>query len=234
MDFIVLNAILFLGVIPALVFLFIGLKGYEGHYKDKTIFLTFVVGIAIGTIGAIVLFFTFGGFEGIVLFIILLAFFDQLIKTIVLNIGRFQKKKETCIYGLSLGLGFGSAFTPATITVMISNEITDTHTLTLLAIGTFGIILFHGATGAYIGYGVYIGRLTKYLFTAIMVEIPFNFIMSMLLIYSNPLSSNIQIGFVIGTIIFGIVIFFYVVRNIMPRILPQSGRRKRLKKRNST
>ena len=47
------QAVLFLGIIPALVFLYIALKGYEGHYKDKTIFLTFIIGIVLGVIAAV-------------------------------------------------------------------------------------------------------------------------------------------------------------------------------------
>ena len=83
---------LFLGIIPALVLLYISLKGYEGHYKDKTIFLTFVVGIILGVIAAFAQSLTFAG---VIIYIILLAFFDQLLKTIVLNLRRLQGKRET-------------------------------------------------------------------------------------------------------------------------------------------
>ena len=54
MDNIILpQASLFLGIIPALILLYISLKGYEGHYKDKTIFLTFIIGIVLGFIAEI-------------------------------------------------------------------------------------------------------------------------------------------------------------------------------------
>ena len=46
------QASLFLGVIPALIIMYISLKGYEGYYKDKTMFLTFVAGIIMGFVAA--------------------------------------------------------------------------------------------------------------------------------------------------------------------------------------
>ena len=228
-DIILPQASLFLGIIPALILLYISLKGYEGHYKDKTIFLTFIIGIVLGFIAALVLFLTFRGFEGIILFIVLLAFFDQLFKTIVLNLRRLQEKKETTIYGLSLGLGFGSAFTPFLIIAVSSLITSDVYVLSLIAIGSLGIILFHGATAAYIGYGIYIGRLTKHLLTAVIIQLPFNFILGMTIIYSRPNSLNIQLGLIVVLIIYGGIVFWYVVKKVMPRILIQSQRRKRSK-----
>ena len=169
------QASLFIGLIPALFLLYFSLKGYEGHYKDKTVFLTFIIGIALGFIAAFIQSYTFA-FS--ILYIILLAFLDQLFKTIILNIGRLQEKKETTIYGLSLGLGFGSSFTPFLIIAVSSLlDIQDVTRLTLIAIGSLGLILYHGATGAYIGYGIYIGKLTKHLFTAIILQIPLSFLL---------------------------------------------------------
>ena len=147
----------------------------------------------------------------------------------VLNIGRLQEKSETTIYGLSLGLGFGSSFTPFLIIAVSSLITSDVYVLLLIAIGSFGIILFHGATAAYIGYGIYVGRLTKYLLTAVIIQLPFNFILGMTIIYSRPDSLNIQLGLVAGLIIYGGSVFWYVNRKIMPQILKQSEKRKRSK-----
>ncbi len=220
------QASLFLGIIPALIFLYLAIKGYEGHYEDKKIFLTFVIGIIIGFVAAYVQSFTFAG---VLLYIALLAFFDQLFKTIVLNIRRFQEKRQTVIYGLTLGLGFGSAFTPFQIIAassFISNEV---YVLILISIGSIGIILFHGATGAYIGYGIYIGKLTRYLFISIIIQMPFNLLLGLIIISlgSEPLS--LTLIFVILTIIYGAIIFYYVTKKIMTKILEQSKRRKRKK-----
>lgn len=212
---------LFLGIIPALILLYIGLKGYEGQYKDKTIFLTFVVGIILGFVAAFAQLFTL---PGVIVYVILLACFQQLLKTIVLNIRRFHEKRETTIYGLSLGLGFGSSFTPFLMVAVSSLKTTDSTVLLLIAIGTLGLILFHGATGTYIGFGVYKGKLTKYILTAIIVQLPINGLLDMAIIYSDTTFFSILGVLVIGAIIYGAVAFWYVVKKIMPQILSQKQR----------
>ncbi len=230
-----IQAVLFLGIIPALVLLFFSLKGYDGHYKDKTIFLTFIIGIILGVIAAVarlllnppplIIAHTILIDIFTIIFILLLAFLEQLFKTIVLNIGRLQYKKETVIYGLSLGLGFGSSFTPF---LVIAGSIVNQSNLSFLALvafGSVGFILFHGACGAYIGYGIFTGKMTKYLFITILLQIPFNAI--------ADLSRSIYpyyIVFQIVLVIYGAIIFWYVVKKVMPLILEPSGRRKRSKK----
>ncbi|MFA5102966.1 MAG: protease PrsW, partial [Candidatus Thermoplasmatota archaeon] len=156
MNSFIVQTSLFIGIIPALILLYIGLKGYDGHFKDKLIFLTFIVGIIIGTITVAIEYFT--RTVGII-YILLFPILEQLFKTIVLNLGRFQEKQETTIYGLSLGLGFGSVFVPASIMGLEALDLTFFAAI----IGSLGILLFHAGTGVLIGYGVYSKKLPKYL-----------------------------------------------------------------------
>lgn len=210
---------LFIGIIPALIILYIGLKGYEGHFKDKLIFLTFIVGIIIGFISAVIELLTRD--VGLIIYIVLFPVLEQLSKTIVLNLGRFQEKQETTIYGLSLGLGFGSVFTPAAIIMGNFQEINVAFIAAI--IGSFGIILFHAATGAIIGYGVYSHKLSTYLTFAILLQIPITTVIGV----TNLLSiSYLQISLVV----YGIIVYWYVIKKIMPRILQESQRRKRTQK----
>jgi hypothetical protein len=211
---------LFIGIIPALIILYIGLKGYEGHFKDKLIFLTFIVGIIIGFISAVIELFTTRGI-GLIIYIILFPVLEQLSKTIVLNLGRFQEKQETTIYGLSLGLGFGSVFTPAAIIMGNFQEINVAFIAAI--IGSFGIILFHAATGAIIGYGVYSHKLSTYLTFAILLQIPITTVIGVTNLFTI---SYLQISIVI----YGIIVYWYATKKIMPRILQESQRRKRTKK----
>jgi hypothetical protein len=210
---------LFIGIIPALIILYIGLKGYEGHFKDKLIFLTFIVGIIIGFISAVIELFTRD--IGLIIYIILFPVLEQLSKTIVLNLGRFQEKQETTIYGLSLGLGFGSVFTPAAIIMGNFQEINAAFIAAI--VGSFGIILFHAATGAIIGYGVYLHKLSTYLTFAILLQIPITTIIGVTNLFTI---SYLQISIVI----YGIIVYWYATKKIMPRILQESQRRKRTQK----
>jgi hypothetical protein len=210
---------LFIGIIPALIILYIGLKGYEGYFKDKLIFLTFIVGIIIGFISAVIELFTRD--IGLIMYIILFPVLEQLFKTIVLNLGRFQEKQDTTIYGFSLGLGFGSVFTPAAIIMGNFNEINIAFIAAI--IGSFGIILFHAATGAIIGYGVYSHKLSPYLISAILLQIPITAVIGVTNLFSI---SYLQIILVV----YGIIVYWYATKKIMSRILQEGQRRKRTQK----
>jgi hypothetical protein len=221
------QASLFLGVIPALMLLYITIKGYEGFYKDKVMFLTFVAGIIMGFIAALAQSITYAA---AIVFVVLLSFFDQLFKTIILNIGRLQENRETPIYGLSLGLGFGSSFTPFMIIAISSLGISNTNVLLTAGAGSIGIILFHGATGSYIGYGIYQGKLMKHLLIAILLQLPFNFLVGLMVIFSIPEFLETQIGLALAIILYGIVVYWYTTKKVLPNLLTPSEKRKRIKK----
>jgi hypothetical protein len=210
---------LFIGIVPALIVLYIGLKGYEGHFKDKLIFLTFIVGIIIGFISAVIELLTQN--VGLLFYIMLFPILEQLFKTIILNIGRFQEKQETTIYGLCLGLGFGSVFTPAAIILGNFQEVNLSFIAAI--IGSFGIILFHAGTGVLIGYGVYAHKLSTYLTIAILLHFVITTVIGVTTLFQV---SYLQIILVI----YGIIIYWYATKRIMPRILSESQRRKRTQK----
>jgi hypothetical protein len=210
---------LFIGIIPALLMLYIALKGYEGQFKDKLIYLTFIVGIIIGVASAAIELLTRD--IGLISYIILFPVFEQFFKTIVLNIRRFQEKQATTIYGLSLGLGFGAVFTPTAIIMGNFQEINLSYFAAI--IGSFGIILFHAGTGVLIGYGVYIHRLATYLTIAILLQIVITAVIGV--------TNLLQVGYLqIILVIYGILVFWYATRRVMPRILEESQRRKRTQK----
>ncbi|MBN1861838.1 MAG: protease PrsW [Candidatus Thermoplasmatota archaeon] len=216
MNSFILQTSLFIGIIPALILLYIGLKGFEGHFKDKLIFLTFIVGIIIGTIAVAIEYYT--RTIGII-YIILFPILEQLFKTIVLNLGRFQEKQETTIYGFSLGLGFGSVFIPASIMGLEELDLTFIAAI----IGSFGILLFHAATGVLIGYGVYIKKLTKYLTISILLHLV---ITTVTLLTTLSQTSYLQILLVL----YGTFLFWYAIKKVMPQILDKGQRRKRTQK----
>jgi hypothetical protein len=221
-DVILPQASLFLGIIPALILLYISIKGYEGYYKDKLIFLTFVGGIIAGFISVIIE--TFASGIG-VLFIVLFPMLEQLFKLVILNFSRFQNKKETTIYGLTLGLGFGSIFTPFS---MITANVQSTEFLVLISIiiGSFGIILLHGATGVCIGFGITEGKIIKYFIIAILLHVPLTSIIFITTLF------NIQY-LQIGIIIYGVIIYWIVTKKIMTKILPSKRRERRKKSQKS-
>jgi len=213
------SASLFLGIIPALIFLLISARGYEDFLKQKNIFLAFIAGIIIGFIAVVLEIYT-----GDIPIYIVLAYpiLEQLFKTIILNIGRLQEKRETVIYGLTLGLGFGSVSTSASI-IRGTLPAGDYLSIALIIFGSLGIIMLQGATGVLIGYGVYKRELTKWVIFAILLQISFN--LGIEIVQGLPIFLV-----VIYLFIYGLIIYWYATRKIMPRILIESQRRKRTQK----
>ena len=204
------QTMLFLGVIPALVLLYISLKRYDGMYKDKIMFLMFIAGLIAGVLSIVLEYATLGvGFLAIVLFPVL----EQLFKTIILNLKRFQNKKETPIYGLSLGLGFGSVFTPYYI-IVTSLHYDNVNALYLALAASIGIIILHGATGVLIGFGVYKSNLLKYFILAVVLYLP-------VLITSPIIYSSIAL------IPYALVVYWYSTVKVLPQILNDKEKRKR-------
>jgi hypothetical protein len=210
---------LFIGIIPALFLLYLSLKGYEGYYKDKNIFLSLLAGLVAGFFAAFMELVTIGA--GIIV-IVLFPVLEQILKMMILNIRRLQERGDTTVYGLSLGLGFGSIFTP--VTMIIANVQTESLALMLLVIiGSMGIILIHGATGAIIGYGIYAHKLSKYFVLALVLHFP---VTSWFFITTFYEVEQYQIGL----IFYGLVIYWYATKKIMPQILTTRERRKRRRK----
>ena len=208
------QASLFLGIIPALILLYIGLKGYEEQYKEKNIFLTFVAGLVAGFITVFIEYLSLG--IGL-LFIVLFPVLEQMFKVVILNIGRLQKKRETAIYGLSLGLGFGAIFTPFSI-ILSSPASTNWINIALIVLSSFGIILLHGATGIVIGLGIYSGKLPRSFLLATILHIP---VPALIFATTAFGLESIQIAL----IPYGLILFWYAIKKILPNIL-KSGRRR--------
>jgi hypothetical protein len=220
MDSFIPSTSLFLGIIPALILLFISIKGYEQSLKHKNIFLAFIGGIVIGFITIVIEIYT-GDLP--IYIIVVFPLFEELFKTIILNIGRLQEKPETVIYGLVLGLGFGSVATSASV-LRGTFPAGDYLSLGLVVFGSFGIIMLQAATGLMIGYGVYKGKVAQYVTVAIILHI--------VLIAGLFIIQITSVSVVIVTYLFiaGLVIYWYATKRIMPQILLEGQRRKRTQK----
>lgn len=210
------QASLFLGIIPALILLYYGLRGWDEQYVEKTLFIMFVLGIITGFIGSIIEILTLSA--GI-LIVVLFPVLEQILKTMVLNLRRFHEKRSTVVYGLSFGLGFGSIFTPVSL-IFANVDPGSIFSVVSILIGSIGIIFLHGATGVLIGYGVYQGHLSKFYIYTLVAHIPVTAWFFITIYYHVE---QIQIGL----ILYGVLLYWYVLKKIMNPVLFQTKRRKR-------
>ena len=203
---------LLLGIIPALILLYYSIKEWQGKFSEKTLFIMFIVGIISGFIVAIIQ----SQIAFAIELIIIYPFLEQIVKTMILNLKRYQEKQVTILYGLGLGLGFGSIYPPASL-LLLSDDITAGSDLLLILLGSIGLVFLHGVTGALIGYGIYKGKLTTYYLFAVVI-----------LIIANIIRLDYSIQWI--NLILGTILFWYIHREIIKTIGMIAERRKRVTK----
>jgi hypothetical protein len=201
---------LLLGIIPAIVLLYYSVRQWHEKFLEKVVFLMFIFGIISGFLIAVVQSQIYLTIELLIIY----PFLEQIIKVIILNLRRFQNRKETIIYGLSLGLGFGSIYPPASL-LLLSSEITSYVSLLQILLGSIGLVFLHGITGALLGFGIYQGKLSRFYMYSVLILIIANFI------------RFIDYQFQWINLIFGCVLYWYVQTNIIGKEAIPSKTRKR-------
>ena len=214
------SALLPIGIIPALFLLYFTLGGYEEKFQDKYIFLTFLGGIAMGTlVYALEIWFltpfqgaVLGLLDTLLLFPLFLSFFEHLAKLVILNLPRFQQDEGAILYGASLGLGFASV-----AGVIVTQGVASLFSLeggyrALLAIG---MLLLSCATGMWLGVGVAMRRRMRYLGLATLAGM----VMWPLVLYrESPYAPAIAV-------IYGLLVFLYTRGAIRPYLLGRQALR---------
>lgn len=174
------------GFAPALALMFFTLRNYtypaveKPFFDDRKLFAFFALGIVLGM--ALFAFESWGqtasSDETIILLILGFAAMECLMKLIILNFPRFQRKIDTAFYGLAMGLGISATYTFATIYVSaMSVESVTTADMVAFSLLGLQLVLLHGATTAFIGIGVARGETKPYLAEAMLVHIAYNLFM---------------------------------------------------------
>lgn len=209
-----------LGVGPALALMFWTLRDYtypkveRPFFDDRKVFLLLAVGMVIG----VVVFVLQSYFNlGFLLFALLFAVFEELIKLIVLNLPRFARKIDTSFYGLSLGLGIGStmAFGAVFYTIQQSDGLDIGGWLIVMVLGV-QMVLLHASAGAMIGTGSARGEIWGYFAQAGLLHIGFNLLMAIPLNFDNIYLA--WTGVILATLL---VTYYYlqVHRHLLPAVV---------------
>lgn len=174
------------GFAPALALMFYTLRDYtypkvqKPFFDDKKLFAFFALGIVLG----MVLFAfeswgqTMSADETIILLILGFAAMECLMKLVILNFPRFQRKIDTAFYSLSMGLGIAATFTFASIYASAASlETVAAEDMVAFSLLGIQLVLLHGSTTAFIGVGVARGNVKPYLAEAMLVHIAYNLFM---------------------------------------------------------
>jgi hypothetical protein len=91
--------------------------------------------------------------------------------------------------------------------------------LASILLGSLGLLLLHGATGALIGYGIYKGKVWMFYLYSASILITANFLKVEYLQWLN--------------LVFGIILYWYIHTKIVRGLVKTMEKRKRIKKQSS-
>ena len=170
------------GFAPAMFLMYLTLKDYtfpraeKPFFDDRKLFAFFALGVVLGMV--IFAFESWGesiaGVETLLALVLGFAVMEELLKLVILNFPRFQKKIDTSFYGLSLGLGIGSTVTFANVYIFML-ELDSVGPVEVGFAAFFGVlfVLMHGSTTAVIGIGVARGDVKGYFPEALLIHLMF-------------------------------------------------------------
>ena len=209
------SALLPMGIIPALLILYVTLGGYEGKFKEHYIFLTFIGGIAMGTLVYFMEIWVLSIFNydvflqaiDIVLIVSLaFSFFESLSKLVVLNLPKFQEEEGIILYGSALGLGFAS---PAGVVLMRGiPSLLSMQGLYAVMI-SISVLLISCSTGMWVGVGIKIQKKAKYLAIASLAGL---FIWPPIFFSASVYAASLAI-------IYSLFIYLYTRNAVMPYMM---------------
>lgn len=153
-------------------------KVKEPFFDDTKIFKFFALGIALGMIIFGLEEWVVSTSETVVAFVALYAIMEELLKLIILNFPRFQRRIDTAFYGLTFGLGIATTYTFANVYVSLLDA-DDPGLFEFIVFSFIGLqlVFMHGATTTMIGIGVVRRELRAYFSEALLVHLGYGLLM---------------------------------------------------------
>lgn len=209
-----------LGLGPALAIMFWTLRDYtypkveRPFFDDRKLFLMLAAGMVVGVIVYVLQSYFY---LGLLLFALLFAVLEELIKLVILNMPRLSRRLDTSFYGLSFGLGIGStiAFGAVLTTIQQSDGLSAPAWATVFLLGV-QMVLLHASAGAMIGVGSARGEVWGYFAQAGLLHIGFNLLMAIPLNFDNIFLA--WTGVILATLL---VVYYYlqVHRYLIPAVV---------------
>ena len=206
-----------IGIIPVFIILFYTVKNYEGYFEDRHFFFGLLTSLFLSMLAGFIHIMIYAGLPayfdlvGLVAIILGLAVFETIVKLVFVNLPRFKREYDTTFYGASFGFGFASFIVIAISYVNITGEFGASieNILSLILFG-LGVIFIQGALGIYLGYGVHQQELVRYAIYAILIQMPFNFILMLwyLVIRIPPIESGWEL--ILFATLYGFGVYYYI------------------------
>lgn len=232
LDFFAAGAV---GIGPALLLVYYGLRRYEYPYVEKALFqnnrlfLSFAVGMVVGVFAAVL----FNAFQVAVVDVALLvllgvALFEESFKLAYLNLRWFRRRFDVVFYGPSLGAGTAATFAMAVAFQTFSGGEAPFAPGNVAALASLAVALngLHFYTGSLQGAGSAGGRPWWAYLQSLGARALFAFLLAPFLAAFQVRSPAVIIVFFVAAVAVALLLFREGVVRVIPSSLPQDVRRK--------
>src|SRR5437667_8766466 len=218
-----------LGILPGLAILWVSLRRFDrpqvDHtlFDDRRVFGSLVVGLIFGTVASIfALALPRGDLASFAVAVGVSFVFEESFKLVWLNRRSYRGRFDTTFYGVPLGIG--AAASGVVAAAWASRDILYVpETFALLVLYSIGLGLINADTGALIGFGASRGEMWRYFLRAIAVRFAYGaFLFPFILPGIPDVYAALSVTTAAG---FGLLVYYYVYRRILPGTLPEELRR---------
>ena len=235
-----------IGFAPSVAVLFHALRTFDYPYTEKAlfdtrrVFLGLAVGMVLGTASGAITVLLRAGFVGLValmVFLLLLALFEEGAKLVYLNRKGYRGRFDTTFVGLTLGVGM-AAIVAAGSAYVNGPALFAPSSIATLAVFSASLGFVHACTGALIGYGCSKGDVLVPFSQAYVARVLHAAMLVPFFVWSglpNP-EANLAVPlFSLGAAVaFTAILYTYVYRTILPGTLPPELRRERRRRFRDT
>jgi len=173
--------------------LYFTLRGYtypkvpKPFFDDTKVFKFFALGMVLGMILFGLESWAQSTTETVVVLVLLYAVMEELLKLVILNFPRFQRKVDTAFYGLTIGFGISTTFTFASVYVSLL-DVDSPGLFEMVAFSLIGLqyVFLHGSTTAMIGIGVVRRDIIGYFSEALLIHLGYGLLMVPFFTESEP------------------------------------------------
>ena len=226
-----------IGIGPALLLLWLGLRRYTYPQVDKTlfddrrVFFALAVGLVVGTFSSLFsITITGPDFASSLVAVVGSAVFEEMFKLIYLNRKGYRQNFSSTFYGFALGLGVASTVVLAS-GMANPNLTVNPMTFAILVMSSIALAGTQATAGALIGYGCSKGLPWSYLVRAIIVRIVFIASTIPVSLFAEP--EWVGVFTVLPPLGVGLFLFYFAYTITFQETLPPEFRRRARKERRA-
>ena len=226
-----------IGIGPALLLLWHGLRRFDYPrvektlFDDRKIFFSLAVGLVFGTISSLFsLYILLSGPASALVTIAGVAVLEEAFKLVFLNRKGYRGNFASTFYGFSLGLGVGAT---VSLAQGLGNPrlLSDPLSFVLLLMFAVSLSAMEGTTGALIGYGCSKGLPFSYLLRALVARFIYT-VSAIAFLLGNVDEWLIYLSLFIAVAV-GLLLYYFTYVITMPDTLPPELRRRARKERRA-